>query len=92
MADLVIKQIQSTDNNDTVEMFLYDSSGKAIYYDYVKETWQNADMICLVYDIANKDSFGHIRFWYDKVKQIFENDKKIIGKYLKFVFFFNLLE
>ena len=42
--------------------------------------WLNADMICLVYDITNKESFGHTKFWYEKVKEIFLNNKKVIGK------------
>lgn len=38
MTDLIIKQIQLTDNNDTVELFLHDNSGKAIYFDNCRET------------------------------------------------------
>jgi hypothetical protein len=41
-------------------------------------------MICLVYDITNKESFGHTKFWYEKVKEIFLNNKKVIGKHFKF--------
>ena len=37
-------------------------------------------MICLVYDITNKESFGHTKFWYEKVREIFLNNKKIIGR------------
>ena len=105
MTDLIIKQIQLTDTNDTVvslklnnlkvkkiknlhlnffkELFLHDSSGKAIYFENCKETWLSADMICIVFDITNKDSFGHSKFWYDKVKDIFQDNKKIIGKFIK---------
>ncbi len=79
MTDLIIKQIPLTDTNDTVELFLYDNSGKAMYFENCKETWLNADMICIVFDITNKDSFGHSKFWYDKVKEVFQDNKKIIG-------------
>jgi hypothetical protein len=42
--------------------------------------WLNADMICLVFDITNKESFGHTKFWYEKVNEILKaNNKKIIG-------------
>ena len=36
-------------------------------------------MVCLVYDVNNKDTFGHLKFWYDNVKQVFMHDKHIIG-------------
>ena len=36
-------------------------------------------MICLVYDVNNKESYGHVRFWYDKVKDAFPPEKSIIG-------------
>lgn len=36
-------------------------------------------MIVLVYDVSNKDSFGHIKFWYEKAKESFLYDKEIIG-------------
>jgi len=39
-------------------------------------------MVCLVFDLSNKDSFGHIKFWYEKVKEIFSNDKKMIGNFI----------
>lgn len=38
MTDLIIKQIQLTENNDTIELFLHDNSGKGIYYENCKET------------------------------------------------------
>jgi Ras-related protein Rab-1A len=41
--------------------------------------WLNADMICIVFDITNKDSFGHSKFWLDKVKEVFQDNKKVIG-------------
>ncbi|CAF1030303.1 unnamed protein product [Brachionus calyciflorus] len=79
MTELIIKQVQLTENNDTVELFLYDSSGKAIYFENCKETWLNADMIVLVFDLSNKESFGHVKFWYEKAKETFLYDKPIIG-------------
>lgn len=83
MTDLIIKQIPLTDTNDTVELFLHDNSGKAMYFENCKETWLSADMICIVFDITNKDSFGHSKFWFDKVNEVLNergNDgKKIIG-------------
>ena len=41
--------------------------------------WLNADMVCIVYDVNNKESFGHCKFWYEKVKEVFLHDKKVIG-------------
>lgn len=38
MTELLIKQIQLTDTDDTVELFLHDNSGKAIYFENCKET------------------------------------------------------
>lgn len=37
-------------------------------------------MVCLVYDVNNKESYGHIRFWYEKVKEVFPPEKSLIGK------------
>ena len=80
MTDLIIKQIALTDNSsDIVEMFILDNSGKALYFEHCKETWIYADMVCLVFDITNKESFGHLRFWYEKVKDFFDADKKPLG-------------
>lgn len=36
-------------------------------------------MVVLVYDVSNKDSFGHIKFWYEKAKEAFLYDKEVIG-------------
>jgi GTPase SAR1 family protein len=38
-------------------------------------------MICIVFDITNKDSFGHTKFWYDRVKEVFgdNENKNVIG-------------
>ncbi len=44
-------------------------------------------MVCIVYDVSNKDSFGHCKFWYDKVLEAFPNDKKVIGK----IYFFKVV-
>ena len=38
MTDLIIKQVPLTDSNDTVELFLHDNSGKAMYFENCKET------------------------------------------------------
>lgn len=46
----------------------------------MNKKWLNADMICLVYDITNRESFGHVKFWHEKSKEIFINNKKMIGK------------
>ena len=37
-------------------------------------------MVCIVYDITNKESLKHVGLWYEKLNQFFENsNKKIIG-------------
>ena len=39
-------------------------------------------MVCIVYDVNNKESFGHCKFWLDKVLEAFSNEKKVIGSLL----------
>ncbi len=38
MTELFTKKIHLSETNDTVELFLFDSSGKSIYYENCKDT------------------------------------------------------
>ena len=58
---------------------MHDCSGKEMYLEHCRETWLNPDMVCLIYDITNKESFGHCKYWLEKVKDMFSSDKKMIG-------------
>ena len=35
-------------------------------------------MVCIVYDITNKETLKHVGYWFDKIKQFFENSNKIL--------------
>ena len=73
---------------DTVSIYgtIYSIIRDYLQYIFIYIKWINADMMCLMFDVSNKESFGHIKFWYEKVKNEFQNDKNIIGNIFKCVF------
>ena len=64
-------------NNRKINLQIWDTSGQERYHSITKNFYRNADGIIFIFDIANKDSFDHLRGWLN-TSQDCENDFKII--------------
>ena len=66
-AETTSKSIVNEEHNTTVEFFMYDISGSAIYeYEY-PEVFRDANQIVLVFDISRADTLKECSDWLDKV-------------------------
>uniref|UniRef100_UPI00398EC0FE intraflagellar transport protein 27 homolog n=1 Tax=Pristiophorus japonicus TaxID=55135 RepID=UPI00398EC0FE len=66
--EVFVNPIPIPDTSDSVELFLFDSSGKEIFYDMVESQWDLAGALCLVYDITNMDSFNSCAKWLERTR------------------------
>lgn len=66
--DIFVNPVLIPDTSDSVELFLFDSSGKEIFYDSVESQWELASAICLVYDITNATSFSSCTKWLERAQ------------------------
>ena len=48
-------------------------------------------MFVIVFDITNKESFGHVKFWQEKLKEMFSQNKKMIGKFSNYFTFSSVI-
>jgi len=65
--DFVTKSVSIPSTLDSVEFFLYDSSGKEEYAELVQTHMKGAKIVFLVYDVTNMESFQNITEWYKKL-------------------------
>ncbi|XP_063283518.1 intraflagellar transport protein 27 homolog [Pelobates fuscus] len=66
--DVVMKMVPLSDTGDSVELFLCDSPGKAVFCDMTETLWDQPGCFCLVYDITNEASFNSCAKWLQKVR------------------------
>ncbi|XP_062918900.1 intraflagellar transport protein 27 homolog isoform X1 [Mobula hypostoma] len=66
--DVFVNPVSIPETSDSVELFLFDSSGKEIFYDMVESQWEFAGVICLVYDITNAASFNSCTKWLERAR------------------------
>jgi transport family protein 27 len=67
--DFVMKEIKIPDTSTTVELHIYDCSGQVVFKELVSEYWKNANMVMLVYDVSNQDSFANLGPWLDLLRK-----------------------
>ena len=67
--DFVMKEVKIPDTNTTVELHIYDCSGQVVFKELVSEYWKNANMVMLVYDVSNQDSFNNLGSWLDLLRK-----------------------
>jgi transport family protein 27 len=67
--DFVMKEIKIPDTSTTVELHIYDCSGQVVFKELVSEYWKNANMVMLVYDVSNQDSFSNLGPWLDLLRK-----------------------
>lgn len=66
--DLVVKTVPVLDTNDSVELFIFDSAGKELFSEMLDKLWENPNVLCLVYDVTNEQSFNSCTKWLEKVR------------------------
>ncbi|XP_067830263.1 intraflagellar transport protein 27 homolog [Heptranchias perlo] len=66
--EVFVNPVPIPDTSDSVELFLFDSSGKEIFYDMVESQWELAGAVCLVYDITNETSFNSCTKWLERAR------------------------
>ncbi|XP_075688441.1 intraflagellar transport protein 27 homolog isoform X2 [Rhinoderma darwinii] len=64
--DIIMKTVQIPDTGDSVELFLCDSPGKAMFYEITE--WDQPGALCLVFDVTSETSFSNCARWLQRVK------------------------
>jgi Ras-related protein Rab-6A len=63
-----------TINNTSVRLLLYDTAGQEKFKSLIPMYIRDANIIIVVYDITNKDSFIHTGHWLNEVKDLKRDD------------------
>ncbi|XP_037093766.1 intraflagellar transport protein 27 homolog, partial [Pollicipes pollicipes] len=66
--DLHQKQVRIPDTSESVELFIYDASGKSIYRDVLSNVL-NPNLVIIVYDVTNEKSFQAVAEWHKFIKE-----------------------
>ncbi|KAE8611665.1 hypothetical protein XENTR_v10012551 [Xenopus tropicalis] len=66
--EVSVKNVQIPDTGDSVELFLCDSPGKAIFYEVTEKLWDQPGALCLVFDVTNESSFSSCAKWLQRVR------------------------
>lgn len=66
--DVITKTVQIPDTGDSVELFLCDSPGKAMFHEMTEVMWDQPGALCLVFDVTSETSFSNCARWLQRVK------------------------
>lgn len=66
--DLVVKTVPVPDTGDSVELFIFDSAGKELFSEMLDKLWESPNVLCLVYDVTNEQSFHNCSKWLEKAR------------------------
>ena len=61
-------------NGTTVRLLLYDTAGQEKFKSLIPMYIRDANIIIVVYDITNKDSFAHTEHWVNETKDLKRED------------------
>ena len=61
-------------NGNTVRLLLYDTAGQEKFKSLIPMYIRDANIILVVYDISNKDSFTHTEHWVNETKDLKRED------------------
>jgi len=61
-------------NGNTVRLLLYDTAGQEKFKSLIPMYIRDANIIIVVYDISNKDSFAHTEHWVNETKDLKRED------------------
>ncbi|XP_028340670.1 intraflagellar transport protein 27 homolog isoform X2 [Physeter macrocephalus] len=54
--------------NYTLELFILDSAGKELFSEMLDKLWESPNVLCLVYDVTNEQSFTNCSKWLEKAR------------------------
>ena len=66
--------LHSCDNKTEIHLKIWDTAGQETYRSMTSFYTKDADIVLLVYDITNEDSFKELNYWINKVKNEIPND------------------
>ncbi|KAK8406079.1 hypothetical protein O3P69_007064 [Scylla paramamosain] len=66
--EVVTKLIRVPDTQASVELYLYDCSGKQYYRGLVKKMSSHPSLLLLMYDVTSENSFNLLNDFYEMVK------------------------
>ncbi|XP_062458689.1 intraflagellar transport protein 27 homolog isoform X4 [Pezoporus occidentalis] len=66
--ELLVKAVSIPETSDSVEFFIFDSAGKDLFSEVLEKLWEQPNVLCLVYDITNEQSFNNCAKWLEKLK------------------------
>jgi len=62
-----------------IRLIFWDIAGQSKFNSMRIHYYQGADIILLVFDLTNKETFKNINKWHEDIKKNFKNQKEIIG-------------
>ncbi|XP_043922201.1 intraflagellar transport protein 27 homolog [Protopterus annectens] len=66
--EMVTKVVNIPETADAVEIFIFDSAGKEIFYGTLEKLWEFPSLLCLVYDITSEKSFKSCAKWLERAR------------------------
>ncbi|XP_030313978.1 intraflagellar transport protein 27 homolog isoform X2 [Calypte anna] len=66
--ELLVKAVSVPETSDSVEFFIFDSAGKDLFSEMLEKLWEQPNVLCLVYDVTNEQSFKNCAKWLEKLK------------------------
>ncbi|XP_030401409.1 intraflagellar transport protein 27 homolog isoform X1 [Gopherus evgoodei] len=66
--ELLVKTISVPETSDSVELFLFDSAGKELFSEMMEKLWEQPNVLCIVYDVTNEQSFNNCAKWLEKLR------------------------
>ncbi|KAL1780562.1 intraflagellar transport protein 27-like [Sigmodon hispidus] len=66
--DLVVETVLVLDTNDSVEHFIFNSADKELFSEMLDKLWESPNVLCLVCDVTNEQSFVSCTKWLEKVR------------------------
>ncbi|XP_008314746.1 intraflagellar transport protein 27 homolog isoform X3 [Cynoglossus semilaevis] len=66
--ELLMKCVNIPDTSDSVELYILDSAGKEALVDGCEKMWGEPSLLCLVFDLTNKQSFTNCSRWMERVR------------------------
>ncbi|CAG5126647.1 unnamed protein product [Candidula unifasciata] len=68
--EVLVKSVNIPETQDSVEIYIYDSAGKDIFSDLVKQFWDHPSVVMVVYDCTNEASLSNSLTWLEKVRAL----------------------
>ncbi|NXX53684.1 IFT27 protein, partial [Scopus umbretta] len=66
--ELLVKSVSVPETSDSVEFFIFDSAGKDLFSEMLEKLWEQPNVLCLVYDVTNEQSFNNCAKWLEKLR------------------------